>query len=524
MKHLIIVVLVLLTACAAPSQDLQVTQDLETGLDVQALPGEFALSLNYVRQRVSLQTTTVESPNRVLLDRNSFTGRVQLSLEQRDGTPLPSGISARFLANNTTAAVSTLVVSATPQNTPAIYNLRVKGVSGALTKYASVTLIVSAASTNWTTCTSVSWAACDFDGLREVRFGANGKYVSKYFYDFVPSCYMWAFDDLDPAPGVNKTCEYGPLATAKRSNPNPSNGLGRSVTVPLGDPGSGELRVQPTTVQPGASDGTGNFRVVCNYTHMAFDDPIIYPGQPGKSHLHTFFGNTRTNAATTPTSLATSGNSSCHGGIANRSAYWVPTLLDAQNQPVLPASAIMYYKTGYRSVIPASVKQIPTGLRMISGDALSSVTQEAAGWGCLETYIGHYGYIPTASDHPCIKEGNHISLTITFPQCWDGKNLDSLNHKNHMAYATPGQGCPSSHPVALPEISINVRYRIPASGTAGWRLSSDTYSKSIAGGYSLHGDFMNGWRNDIAAKWIKNCNNTALDCHAHLLGDGTTLY
>jgi hypothetical protein len=521
MKHLIIFLLVLLTACAAPNEPLEV----ET-LDGQVLPGEFALRVNVPSQRVSLQTTTVQSANRILLDRNNFTGRVSLSLEQRDGTPLPSGLSARFSASNTGASVSTLVISVTPQAAPRTYALRVKGVSGSLSKYASLNVIVSAASSNWTTCTSVSWAACDFDGLREVRFGANGKYVSKYFYDYVTSCQPWEFDNLDPAPGVIKTCEHGPLKTTRLTNPNPSNGLGSSVTVPLGDLGSGEVRVQPApaSVQPGPSDGTGAFRIVCNYSHMAFDDPIVYPGQAGASHLHTFFGNTRTSAATTPSRLANSGNSSCHGGIANRSSYWVPTLLDAQNRPLLPAGAIMYYKTGYRGVDPKSVKQIPAGLRMISGDTFSSTKQENVSWGCIEEYIGHYGHIPRASDHPCIKAGNHVSLNVTFPQCWDGKNLDSLNHKNHMAYATPGQGCPSSHPVALPEIAINVRYLIPASGTVGWRLSSDSYSRSLPGGYSLHGDFMNGWRDDIATKWVKSCNNTALDCHADLLGDGTTLY
>jgi hypothetical protein len=519
MKHLRILVLVVLTACAAPTQPT-----VRESLEGQALPGEFLLGITTVTQRVSLQSSTVRSPNRVVLDRHAFTGNVQLSLEQRDGTPLPSGISASFSGNPTRASVSTMVVSIGTQVVPKTYLLRVKGVSGSLTKYVSMNLVVSAASNAWTTCVPVNWAACDFDGLREVRFGANGKYVSKLFYEHVPSCYYWDFDNLDPTPGLSKTCSYGPLKTTRLTNPNPANGLGNLVTVPLGNPGSAEVRVQATTIQPSSSDGVGAFRVVCDYSHMAFDDPIVYPGQAGKSHLHTFFGNTRTSWASTPGSIARSGNSSCHGGIANRSSYWIPSLLNAQNQPVLPASAIMYYKTGYRGVSPASVKQIPAGLRMISGDTLASTTQENIGWGCLETYIGHYGYIPTASNHPCIKEGNHVSLNVTFPQCWDGKNLDALNHKNHMTYAVPGQGCPSTHPVALPEISINVRYRIPAAGTAGWRLSSDAYSRSLPGGYSLHGDFMNGWQPDIAAKWIKNCNNAALDCHAHLLGEGTTLY
>src|SRR5436190_523213 len=38
-----------------------------------------------------------------------------------------------------------------------------------------------------------------------------------------------------------------------------------------------------------ASD-IGAFRTGCQLTKFAFDDPIVYPNQPGKSHLHTFFG------------------------------------------------------------------------------------------------------------------------------------------------------------------------------------------------------------------------------------------
>lgn len=28
----------------------------------------------------------------------------------------------------------------------------------------------------------------------------------------------------------------------------------------------------------------------CYFSHISADDPIVYPGQPGVSHSHTFFG------------------------------------------------------------------------------------------------------------------------------------------------------------------------------------------------------------------------------------------
>jgi hypothetical protein len=110
---------------------------------------------------------------------------------------------------------------------------------------------------------------------------------------------------------------------------------------------------------------------------------------------------------------------------------------------------------------------------------------------------------------------------VFFPQCWDGVNLDSPDHKSHMAYANGG--CPASHPVPLPEFSMNIYYPITVAGQeANWRLSSDTYSGPA--GYSSHADWMNGWNQSIMETWVKNCDNPALDCHSHLLGDGRMLY
>src|SRR5215210_4308885 len=52
-------------------------------------------------------------------------------------------------------------------------------------------------------------------------------------------------------------------------------------------------------------DEVGAFRFSCLPGHIARDDPIVYPGQPGKSHLHQFFGNTDTDANSTYQSLRT---------------------------------------------------------------------------------------------------------------------------------------------------------------------------------------------------------------------------
>lgn len=65
----------------------------------------------------------------------------------------------------------------------------------------------------------------------------------------------------------------------------------------------------------------GQFRTFCQFSHLSYDDPIIFPGQPGKSHLHMFFGNTDTNANSTIKSIINTGGSTCDGGPLNRTSY-----------------------------------------------------------------------------------------------------------------------------------------------------------------------------------------------------------
>jgi hypothetical protein len=122
-------------------------------------------------------------------------------------------------------------------------------------------------------------------------------------------------------------------------------------------------------------------------------------------------------------------------------------------------------------------------------------------------------------------------MQVDFPNCWDGKNLDSPNHKDHMAYAAnsyvTNNTCPATHPVRIPQISIIVYYDVTDAvrGTSYWRLVSDNYDPTTAfAGYSAHADFMMGWDETIHKGIVDNCINSLKDCHAHLLGDGRTFY
>ena len=305
----------------------------------------------------------------------------------------------------------------------------------------------------------------------------------------------------------------------------PGSGMAATLTIPEGHPGFDASRVRTSPFGlPRSGLDIGAFRVSCEYSHMGFDDPVVKPNQPGASHLHTFFGNTGTTASSTPDSIADSGRSTCSGGTANRSAYWVPTLYDTRTgQPLAPSFAIMYYKTGYEGVKPDEVQAAPARLRIVAGSAAATAEQPHVSWGCLTSggAVLEPGSIPT----DCAPGREALQLSVAFPQCWDGRNLDSPDHSSHMAHAHWYEnGCPSSHPVPLSQITVNVRYEVAEAGDSRhFRLSSDMYDTTKPGGLSLHADWMNGWDPEIQKIWIDNCSHKAMDC-SNALGDGQELF
>ena len=307
----------------------------------------------------------------------------------------------------------------------------------------------------------------------------------------------------------------------------PAGGTGLFVSeIPgaLNINASSGARIEYARSSPSYTDGVGAFRTFCYYSHMAADDPLVAPGRPGGSHLHTFFGNTGVDANSTADSIRYSGDSTCTGGTANRSGYWVPSILDSSTgTPVIPDYVITYYKSGYTGVQPGETNMMPEGLRMIAGNAKATGPSNLPGWlrplswSCAYDSAGN-GTSYTTSMQQC-EPGQWVKMIVSFPQCWDGINLDSADHMSHMAYSD--NGCPASHPVAMPQVTYNVYWPVPDSGNSTWRLSSDMYDGPA--GYSGHGDWWNGWDPAVMQVWFDNCVHAGMDCSVELLGNGMAL-
>jgi hypothetical protein len=252
----------------------------------------------------------------------------------------------------------------------------------------------------------------------------------------------------------------------------------------------------------GQTDGA-SFNVLCHLDHVSSDDPIVYPNVPQASHAHLFFGNSSTNASSTTPSLQAAGSTCSRGlGSLDHSSYWVPALyetpLSGQSRLInsKKISLAVYFQRAGGASGPR-VQPIPTGLRMIAGNPAAMVPQSThlVWWSCGNLNLPGIPHCPN----------QQITATVMFPNCWDGKHLDSPDHRTHMAYPGPNGACPSSHPVSLPRTTYNVTY-------PRLQIGSD-YSLSSGSQYSFHGDFINAWNPTAQSALVASCLNSPHDCN-----------
>ncbi|MEV5428111.1 DUF1996 domain-containing protein [Streptomyces sp. NPDC052701] len=248
------------------------------------------------------------------------------------------------------------------------------------------------------------------------------------------------------------------------------------------------------------------FQANCSVSHTAPDDPIVYPGQPGKSHDHTFMGNTTTNAGSVTASLY-GGTTTCKAP-GDSSAYWMPSLYKGDRKILPVGPQVIYYKAGVTDY--TSVRPFPKGLRYVVGNPLQSAQDFRGhpgwveGWECGDSF-------KNVDFPPNCPAGTQLNIRMQAPSCWDGRYLDTPDHQSHMAYPVvkPGTNdnvCPAGHPVALPMIEFKMAF--PADGDMSQvRLASGR-------GYSFHYDFFNAWHEPTLKALVDHCVVGGLQCDA----------
>ena len=304
----------------------------------------------------------------------------------------------------------------------------------------------------------------------------------------------------------------GPTATPRArptptSSPGPSGQPERSgapaptsVPAPASTPYTLDASYdRPSKDKPSDYRQHVDFNIRCDASHVSADDPIVYPGEPGKAHQHVFAGNRTTSAASTQDSLD-SGKTNCRLD-RDRAAYWVPQLYDESGSPLTPSLFRAYYRVGTLG----KVATIPHGLRVIAGNGKATSPQDKAiaGWQCRSVKPDTQT-VPKQATIPDCPRSDQLEGSVVFPNCWNGYQLDSPDHASHLSYGQ-GDSCDSAHPVRLPQLTLAFRF---SPGTT----SSRSYLSSGSSGLTLHADFWNAWDAKTLDALVQRCLNDGVHC------------
>jgi hypothetical protein len=243
-----------------------------------------------------------------------------------------------------------------------------------------------------------------------------------------------------------------------------------------------------------ATEMKPRFVTRCTFSHRAANDPIVYFGRPGASHLHDFFGNRTTNAFSTLKKLK-KGPTTCRN-LKDNSGYWTPSVR-VNGALVTPNRMSAYYQSAGKD--HTRIKAQPKGLKVVAGSAAATAPQglKITSWDCADDNT-----IPASTTPPTCPLGT-LALHVNFPDCWDGVNLDSPDHKSHLAYTGKGKICPPTHPVLLPRLRVNVRYATTGGPT----------TELVSGGqFSGHADFFNAWKPAELKRLVRTCINAGITC------------
>ncbi|KAI9462049.1 WSC domain-containing protein [Russula earlei] len=243
-------------------------------------------------------------------------------------------------------------------------------------------------------------------------------------------------------------------------------------------------------------------------------DPIINPGR-ASGHVHTIMGSNAIGFDTTFADLQHSDCSTCKV-TDDKSAYWIPHMYYQfangsfravpHDGMLCPNQLRRYYIQ--RSAANETVQPFPDGLRIVTGDPFvrsytGTPESRAISWNCLDFNGPPAQQTPGFANTRC---PSGLRAQVFFPACWDGVNLDSSDHKSHMAYPDGIDNglCPPSHPVHLVSIFYEVYFAV-----AFFNALNDGGRFVLANGdptgYGLHGDFMNGWDRSVLSRAITTC-------------------
>jgi len=209
-------------------------------------------------------------------------------------------------------------------------------------------------------------------------------------------------------------------------------------------------------------------------------------------HVHTFYGPPLLHPAVTFDQLRSSDPTKSSGNVMeNLSLYWHPSIYrvepDGSRTLVSSEMTSVYYE--YER---GQTRAFPAGFRMIGTEALFA---EAT---CVDDRPCNREPCTATNDFFPVTRCRELEVSMEFPHCWDGDNLDSANQthiSNSLGEGMFGDECPSSHPHVLPRIAFFFRI---------FNYDGGAYEFSDGTGV-FHADYVAGWDETYLQSILDNC-------------------
>jgi hypothetical protein len=296
--------------------------------------------------------------------------------------------------------------------------------------------------------------------------------------------------------------------------------------------------VDITTVQPNAQTpkarsnaSRGTFATSCGVNENGLfnsDNVIVAPGvSNGAHHFHDYVGNQSNTAFASDQDLA-NGETTCVDQ-GDRSTYYWPvvrlqngTQEQDANSPgggiegnageiVTPKQVTLDFVGSPKSKVTA----MPRFLRIITGDAKAFVNGTAnanASWSCTG-----FEDRQLKDKYPLCPQGSDVVRTFKFQSCWDGRNIDSANHRTHVAFAQADGTCPTGFQ-AIPQLVQRIVYDIDApslkdGGRTTPLFAVDSFPEQLHKPVTDHGDFINVFDEGLMKEMV-DCINAGRKCGA----------
>ena len=269
-------------------------------------------------------------------------------------------------------------------------------------------------------------------------------------------------------PGVGTAARRTPPATRRRGS---DQFQGRDE---IGEASSKEyVDIQDVpadgNILAGGDFSGGSYSFSCSLSdHKNSDNPIIAPGKRnGAQHVHDYAGNDSTNAASNLDVLKES-STTCTNG--DQSPIFWPVLrdlrgvgpdvgqdggsLDGNVGSYVEPTSVDYTFHGHGS---RAMEPMPVNMTMVTGSA-KAATADGKGANAKYTCSGVGNRM--TDQYPICPQGSEMQRVFDFPSCWNGKDLDSEDHTEHLRYPDESGKCGDDE-VPVPALRITVNYDPP---------------------------------------------------------------